>query len=152
MVRGEGWPVPWHGDVIKTNNNCRGFQLPCFKGALAVGFLESASDDAFITWRHRRHRGKGPTRSSKTREPAYCVATWSFRERTKEMGAPPPFCRHSSPLTFTSSTLDGGQILIQLGRINQITMTPCCPPRPPRLVSPPLPRSSDLHRTHLILE
>ena len=33
--------------------------------------------------------------------------------------------RHSSPLTFTSSTPDNGQILIQLGRINQITMTPC---------------------------
>lgn len=44
------------------------------------------------------------------------------RDEEGEERAASPLCRHSSPLTFTSSTSDGGQILIQLGRINQITM------------------------------
>lgn len=44
------------------------------------------------------------------------------RDEEGEERAASPLCRHSSPLTFTSSTSDGGQILIQLGRINRITM------------------------------
>lgn len=126
----------WVGRVIKRNNNCRGFQFPEFSECSLRSFVSSwEKDGAFITRGHRRRYRREGERlrrwfvQQRMDEDGRGRGVWSLLVgRAKEGGeAPSPLCRHSSPLTFTSSTSDGGQILIQLGRINQITMAPPLP-------------------------
>lgn len=106
--------------VIKRNNNCRGFQFPGF----SVSVLRSFVSSGWRVYHLRTPKKKETVRWSgwtKT-EDVQSFLVGSAKGEEGEERAASPLCRHSSPLTFTSSTSDGGQILIQLGRINQITM------------------------------
>ena len=111
--------------VIKRNNNCRGFQFPGF----SVSVLRSFVSSGWRVYHLRTPKKKETTTTVRWMDedkggPGCAVVSRRKRKRDEEgeERAASPLCRHSSPLTFTSSTSDGGQILIQLGRINQITM------------------------------
>lgn len=111
--------------VIKRNNNCRGFQFPGF----SVSVLRSFVSSGWRVYHLRTPKKKETTTTVRWMDedkggPGCAVVSRRKRKRDEEgeERAASPLCRHSSPLTFTSSTSDGGQILIQLGRINRITM------------------------------